>query len=90
MRDKKTRGSDEPMKYASKSQKKKKKKNRHTFGKILAVIQIILSIVFLAVLLMLNVLPMKFLVLIFGVLLLCQRIILIRELSIDMRGMWLK
>ena len=69
MRDKQTRGSDERMKYASKSQKKKRKKNRHTFGKILAVIQIILSLVFLAVLLMLNVLPMKYLVLIFGVLL---------------------
>ena len=48
------------------SRKRKKKKNRHTFGKILAIIQIVLSVVFFAVLLMLNVLPMKYLVLVFG------------------------
>ena len=59
----------ETIEMASKSKNTRKKRNRHTFGKILAVIQIILSVVFLAVLLMLNVLPMKFLVLIFGVLL---------------------
>ena len=43
------------------SRKRRKKRNRHTVGKILAVIQIILSIVFVAVLLMVNVLPMKYL-----------------------------
>lgn len=49
--------------------RRRKKKNRHTVGKILAVIQIVLSVVFLAVLLMINVLPLKYLVIIFGVLL---------------------
>lgn len=47
-------------------QTRKRKKKRHTFGKILAVIQIILSLIFFGVLLMLNVLPMKYLVLVFG------------------------
>ena len=46
----------------------KNKKNRHTLGKLLAIIQIVLSVVFLAVLLMLNVLPVKYLVIIFGLL----------------------
>ena len=50
------------------SRKKRRKRNRHTVGKILAVIQIILSIVFIAVLLMVNVLPMKYLAIIFGIL----------------------
>ena len=50
------------------SGKRRKKKNRHTFGKFLAIIQIILSVVFIGVLLMLNVLPIKYLVLIFGLL----------------------
>lgn len=50
------------------SGKRRKKKNRHTFGKFLAMIQIILSVVFIGVLLMLNVLPIKYLVLIFGLL----------------------
>ena len=53
---------------AEQSRKRKKKSNRHTFGKILAVLQIILSVVFIGVLLMLNVLPVKYLVLVFGLL----------------------
>ncbi len=52
----------------TKSVKKRKKRNRHTFGKFLAILQIILSVVFIGVLLMLNVLPIKYLVLIFGML----------------------
>ncbi len=52
----------------NKNSRKRKKRNRHTVGKILAVIQIILSIVFMAVLLMLNVLPLKYLAIIFGIL----------------------
>ena len=54
---------------SSKSKRTGKRKNRHTFGKILAVVQILLSVVFLAVLLMLNVLPIKYLIIIFGILL---------------------
>ena len=53
---------------AVQSGKRRKKRNSHTFGKFLAIIQIILSVVFIGVLLMLNVLPMKYLVLIFGLL----------------------
>lgn len=52
----------------SRPRKKKKKKNRHTVGKILAVIQIVLSIIFLGVLLMLNILPIKYLAIVFGLL----------------------
>lgn len=48
--------------------KRRKKKNRHTVGKVLAVIQILMSIVFIGVLLMLNILPMKYLAVIFGLL----------------------
>lgn len=48
--------------------KKRRKRNKHTVGKVLAVIQIILSVVFLAVLLVMNVLPMKYLLVVFGVL----------------------
>ena len=40
--------------------RRKRKRNKHTIGKILAVIQIILSVVFMAVLLVMNVLPMKY------------------------------
>ena len=53
---------------AAQSGKRRKKRKRHTFGKFLAMIQIILSVVFIGVLLMLNVLPIKYLVLIFGLL----------------------
>lgn len=52
----------------TKTKKKSKKRNRHLVGKFLAVIQIILSIVFMAVLLMINILPMKYLLVIFGLL----------------------
>lgn len=48
--------------------RRKRKRNKHTIGKILAVIQIILSVVFMAVLLVMNVLPMKYVLVIFGVL----------------------
>lgn len=53
---------------SKKSRKKRKKKNRHTVGKILAVIQILMSIVFIGVLLMLNILPIKYLAIVFGLL----------------------
>lgn len=42
----------------------KKKKNRHTFGKILAIIQAILSLIVLGVLFILNVLPETYLIMI--------------------------
>lgn len=42
----------------------KKKKNRHTFGKILSIIQAILSLVVLGILFVLNVLPETYLILI--------------------------
>lgn len=69
MRDKKTGRAGQTKVSASKSQKRKKKKNRHTFGKFLAMIQIALSAVFILVLLLLNILPIKYLVLVFGLLL---------------------
>ena len=52
----------------TKNKRKRKKRNRHTGGKILAVIQIILSVVFMAVLLMINILPIKYLLIVFGLL----------------------
>ena len=52
----------------NKNNRRKKKKNRHTVGKILAILQIVLSIVFVVVLLMINILPMKYLAIIFGIL----------------------
>ena len=64
----KTKKSAQSKSSAARS-RKRKKRNRHTFGKFLAIIQIILSGVFLVVLLMLNILPLKYLVLIFGLLL---------------------
>ena len=45
------------------------KSNRHTIGKIMAIIQIVLSVVFMAVLFMINVLPMKYMAIVFGILL---------------------
>lgn len=69
MRDTKTGRREDRNGSASKSQKRKKKKNRHTFGKFLALVQIALSALLLVVLLMLNILPVKFLVVIFGLLL---------------------
>lgn len=50
----------------TKSRRKTKKRSRHLGGKFLAIIQIILSIVFMAVLLMINILPVKYLAVIFG------------------------
>lgn len=64
----KTKKSAQSKGSAAQSRKRRKKRNRHTFGKFLAIIQIILSVVFMAVLLMLNILPTKYLVLIFGLL----------------------
>jgi len=64
----KTNKSAQSKGSAAQSRKRRKKRNRHTFGKFLAIIQIILSVVFMAVLLMLNILPTKYLVLIFGLL----------------------
>ena len=52
----------------NKNNRRKKRKNRHTVGKILAILQIVLSIVFVVVLLMINILPMKYLAIIFGIL----------------------
>ena len=69
MRDTKTGRREDRNGSASKSQKRKKKKNRHTFGKFLALVQIALSALLLVVLLMLNILPVKFLVIVFGLLL---------------------
>ena len=66
---KKTRKVDGVNSSAAQSKKRRKKKNRHTFGKFLAMIQIVLSVIFLVVLLMLNVLPIKYLVIIFGLML---------------------
>ncbi len=63
---KKKSAQDIPTRSERAVQSRKRKKNRHTFGKILALIQIVLSVVFFAVLLMLNILPMKYLVLVFG------------------------
>ncbi|NCC01309.1 MAG: LytR family transcriptional regulator [Clostridia bacterium] len=50
------------------SNRKRKKRNKHTVGKVLAVIQIVLSIVFMAVLFMINVLPLKYMLIILGIL----------------------
>ena len=63
---KKKSAQDIPTRSERAVQSRKRKKNRHTFGKILALIQIVLSVVFFAVLLMLNILPMKYLVLVVG------------------------
>ena len=64
----KTKKSAQSKGSAVQSRKRRKKRNRHTFGKFLAIIQIALSVVFMAVLLMLNILPLKYMVLIFGLL----------------------
>lgn len=48
---------------------KRKKRNKHLGGKILAIFQILLSIVFFVILLMINILPMKYLLVIFGLIL---------------------
>lgn len=52
----------------TKNIRKRKKRNRHTIGKILAILQIILSVIFVVVLLMINILPVKYLAIIFGIL----------------------
>ena len=49
--------------------RRRRKSNRHTIGKIMAIIQIVLSVVFMAVLFMINVLPMKYMAIVFGILL---------------------
>lgn len=64
----KKRYSAETQTQTAKSRKRRKKQKRHTVGKFLAIIQIILSVVFLGVLLMLNILPIKYLALVFGLL----------------------
>ena len=53
----------------TRKRRRRRKSNRHTIGKIMAIIQIVLSVVFMAVLLMINVLPMKYMAIVFGILL---------------------
>lgn len=48
--------------------RRRRKRNRHTIGKVMAIIQIILSVVFMAVLFMINVLPLKYMAIVFGIL----------------------
>lgn len=52
----------------TKNKQRRRKRNRHTVGKILAILQIILSVIFVVVLLMINILPVKYLAIIFGIL----------------------
>lgn len=53
----------------TRKRRRRRKSNRHTIGKVMAIIQIVLSVVFMAVLLMINVLPMKYMAIVFGILL---------------------
>ena len=53
----------------TRKRRRRRKSNRHTIGKIMAIIQIVLSVVFMAVLFMINVLPMKYMAIVFGILL---------------------
>ena len=53
----------------TRKRRRRRKSNRHTIGKVMAIIQIILSVVFMAVLFMINVLPMKYMAIVFGILL---------------------
>ncbi len=53
----------------TRKRRRRRKSNRHTIGKVMAIIQIVLSVVFMAVLFMINVLPMKYMAIVFGILL---------------------
>ena len=53
----------------TRKRRRRRKSNRHTIGKIMASIQIVLSVVFMSVLFMINVLPMKYMAIVFGILL---------------------
>ena len=53
----------------TRKRRRRRKSNRHTIGKIMAIIQSVLSVVFMAVLFMINVLPMKYMAIVFGILL---------------------
>ena len=48
---------------------RKRRKKKHTVGKIMAIIQMILSAVFLGVLFIINILPMQYMIILFGILL---------------------
>lgn len=52
----------------TRKRRRRRKSNRHTIGKVMAIIQIVLSVVFMAVLFMINVLPMKYMAIVFGIL----------------------
>lgn len=52
----------------TRKRRRRRKSNRHTIGKVMAIIQIILSVVFMAVLFMINVLPLKYMAIVFGIL----------------------
>ena len=49
----------------TRKRRRRRKSNRHTIGKVMAIIQIILSVVFMAVLFMINVLPLKYMAIVF-------------------------
>ena len=48
---------------------RRRRKKKHTVGKIMAIIQMILSAVFLGVLFIINILPMQYMIILFGILL---------------------
>lgn len=52
----------------TRKRRRRRKSNRHTIGKVMAIIQIILSVVFMAVLFVINVLPLKYMAIVFGIL----------------------
>ena len=52
----------------TRKRRRRRKSNRHTIGKVMAIIQIVLSVVFMAVLFMINVLPMRYMAIVFGIL----------------------